>query len=254
MKHSPIHLKNQTMKKIKLLSIFFLTLVMLTSCEETIEAPQTNYITFSADAYSAGVDAGSTETVDVTIFTANVTAADRTFDLNVDGSGAAANSYTVPTSFTIPGGTNEATVSVVLSDTNLGIGVNTVLLSFGPQEGLSTGSSAAINYIQNCTEVTATLDIVFDGYGSETGWEVYDALGGVVASKPVGTYADGQVLASETFQLCSGRNYTFKIIDSFGDGLSFPADGSYSLSVGGTVKASGGGDFGDDESTNFDTN
>ena len=82
--------------------------------------------------------------------------------------------------------------------------------------------------------------------------EVTDALGGVTASG--GPYADGQATASEMFKLCSGRDYTFTIFDSFGDGLSFPANGDYTLTVGGAVKATGGGDYGSSDATNFDTN
>jgi len=54
--------------------------------------------------------------------------------------------------------------------------------------------------------------------------------------------------------LCSGRDYTFTINDSFGDGLSYPSNGSYTLTVNGTVKATGGGNYGSTESTDFDTN
>lgn len=240
------------MKKIKLILLAALAIVAFNSCEDSVEPLGTNYVTFSESSYSTGVDVGGTATLDVTVFTANVVGSDRSFELVADGSGAAAGSFTVPTSVTVPGGTNEGTFSVVLSDTNLGIGVNSVVIDFGMQDGLFNGSSTSINYTQNCTEVTATLDIVFDGYGSETGWTITDALGGVVASK--NGYADGQATAQESIILCAGRDYTFTITDSYGDGLSYPVNGSYSLSIGGTVKASGGGDFGSSEATAFDTN
>lgn len=241
------------MKTLKLL--FFATIAILTfnSCEQNVEPLGTNYITFSESTFSTGVDVGGTTTLDVTVFTANITGSDRSFEVMVDGSGAAAGSYTVPSSFTIPGGTNKGTISVELSDTNLGIGVNKIVLDLGVQEGLSIAGPTTISYIQNCTEVTATLDIVFDGYGSETGWTITDSLGGVVASKEAGDYTDGQTSAQESIVLCAGRDYTFTITDSFGDGLSFPANGTYSLSVGGTAKANGGGDFGASEATAFDT-
>jgi hypothetical protein len=242
------------MKKIKILSIFFLSLVLFTSCEEEVEALGTNYITFASDSYSTGVDVGATASVDVTVYSANITGSDRSFNINVDGSAAAANSYTVPATVTIPGGTNEGSMTVQLSDTNLGIGVNSIVLSFAGEEGLYADSTSSVNYVQNCNEVSASLDIVFDGYGSETSWVIYDSLGGVVVSKSAGSYADGQATASETFQLCEGRSYTFVMEDSYGDGLSFPANGSYTLTVGGSVKATGGGNFGSEDSTDFDTN
>lgn len=240
------------MKKFKLYLFALFATLAFVSCEEDVEAPGTNYVTFGDNSYMTGVDPGGSATFEIPVYTANTSGSDRTFALVVDGSGAAAGSYTVPNSVVIPGGTNEGMISVALSDTNLGIGVNTVVISLVAEEGLSVGGSTSLNYIQNCNEVSGTLDIVFDGYGSETSWEITDALGGVVASGS--GYADGQATASESVTLCIGRDYTFTIYDSYGDGLSWPSNGTYTLTVGGDVKASGGGDFGTDESTAFDTN
>jgi hypothetical protein len=235
------------MKKLKLILLTVLTVFAFISCEEEMPAGQNaNYITFGKTAYSTGVDVGGSKSVDIPVYTANVVGTERSFDVTVlSTSTAAAGSYTVPTSVSIPAGSNEGTLTVVLTDTNLGIGVNALRLSFAAVEGLSRGANTTLSYIQNCTEVTATLSITFDGYGSETGWNVTDALGGVVASKAAGTYSDGQA--------CAGRDYTFTITDAYGDGLSYPANGSYSLTIGGVVKATGGGDFGASEATDFDT-
>lgn len=243
------------MKKIFNLVILIAFFAVFNGCtEDGTEAPGTNYITFSKKSFSAGVDVGGSTTVEIPVYTANLSGSERSFEITIaPSSTAAAGSYTVPNSVIIPANENMGTISIALTDTNLGIGVNTLVLNFAIAEGLSNGGSTTLSYIQNCTEITATLDITFDGYGSETSWKVLDALGGVVASKPAGTYADGQATASESITLCSGRDYTFVIEDSFGDGLSFPANGSYTLTIGSTVKVSGGGDFGSSESTAFDT-
>jgi len=240
------------MKNFKFYLFALFASIALMGCEEDNEAPGTNYITFGKTSYNTGVDPGSTATFDIPVFTANTNGSDRTFIVNVDGSGAAAGSYSVPETVTIPGGTNEGMLTVSLSDTNLGIGVNKIVISIAAESGLSVGSATSLNYIQNCNEVTGTLGIIFDGYGSETSWEITDALGGVVASGS--GYADGQATASENITLCQGRDYTFTIFDSYGDGLSYPSDGFYTLNIGGNVKANGGGDFGFEESTDFDTN
>lgn len=237
--------------------LYLITLILITtftSCEEPVEPTGINYISFSETTYSAGVDIDGTNTIDITVYTANKTNSDRSFEVTVDGSEAGAGSYNVPTSFIVPGGTNTGVISVELMDSNLGIGINKLVLDVSNQEGLFTAGPTTIEYIQNCTEVTATLDIVFDGFGSETGWTITDSLGGVVASKDEKTYADGQTSAQESIVLCAGRDYTFTITDGFGDGLSYPANGTYSLSIGGTVKADGGGNFGASEATAFDTN
>lgn len=242
------------MKKIFSILAALTVLISFNSCTEEVEAPQTNYITFGKTTYSTGVDVGSSKTFDIPVYTANITGTDRAFNLELlPTSTAAAGSYTAPTSVIIPAGSNEGTLSVVLTDTNLGIGVNTLRFSFAVQEGLSRGPNTVLSYIQNCTEVTATLSIAFDGWGSETGWRINDSLGGVVASKAAGSYADRQATATESIKLCAGRDYTFTITDSFGDGLSDPTNGSYSLTIGGVTKASGGGNFGASQTRTFNT-
>lgn len=243
------------MKKI-ILSLLAISVFILNSCEEDLkDSSGLNYITFSQATYNAGVDPNGSTTVDIPVYAANISSSDRSFEIAVGASSTGADgSYVVPSSVTIPGGSNEGTLSIELSDVNLGIGINTLVLNFVASEGLFTGEPATLRYVQNCTEVSGTLDIVFDGYSEETSWEITDALGGVVASKALGSYAPGTASASETITLCSGRDYTFTINDFYGDGLSFPANGTYVLTIGGDVKASGGGDFGFGESTDFDTN
>ncbi len=239
------------MKKI-VYNILILALVAcFHSCDESI-VEEVEYVTFGADSYSTGVDVGGSTSFDIPVYTTNITGSDRSYTVTVDeSSNAASGSYTVPSSVTIPSGSNSAMLTVALTDTNLGIGVNNLVINFMNGEGFFTGESTTLGYIQNCDEVTGTVAITFDGYGSETTWEILDALDGVVASG--GNYADGQATASQEVTLCSGRDYTFVMKDSFGDGLSFPSNGTYSLTVGGVVKVSGGGDFGSEESTAFDT-
>ena len=198
-----------------------------------------------------GIDVGSSASVDINIYAANTTGSDRSFSVAVDASGAPAGSYTVPSSVSIPANTNQGMLSVQLADVDLGIGVSTLVISLVGEAGLSVGDPVSVSYMQNCSEVSATLDIVFDGYGSETTWEITDALGGVVVSG--GPYADGQATASESFNLCSGRDYTFHIYDSYGDGLTYPGLGSYEVKVGGSSKVAGDGNYGSGTSAAFDT-
>ena len=62
-----------------------------------------------------------------------------------------------------------------------------------------------------------------------------------------GSYGNSQTyFASEC--LDDDTNYVFSIFDTYGDGLYY---GSYSVTAGTTVLASGGGDFGYSEVTNF---
>ncbi|MCF7559183.1 hypothetical protein L3X39_00920 [Sabulilitoribacter multivorans] len=225
---------------------------MFQNCEEDQFQSSLEYVTFGATTYSTIVDVGGSQNFEVVVYTSQNVGSDTSFTVSVDdSSNADPGSYVVPNSVTVPAGSNIGILSVTLSDVNLGIGVNQLVIAFDGVGAFAAGGTTTIEYIQKCTEVTGTLDFVFDGYGSEVGWNIKDSLGGTVASG--GGYSDGQATASENITLCAGRDYTLTITDSFGDGLSFPADGTYTLTIGGGVKASGGGDYGSSETTEFDT-
>mgnify|MGYP003627945066 CR=1 FL=1 len=242
------------MKKFTYIIFALLTIVTLNSCEDKVEALDTNYIAFGDDLYSTGVDVGGSTSVVIPVYTANLSGADRTFSLSVDPtSNAATSSYTLPASVTIPANTNSNSFTVALSDTDLGIGVNKLIINFENEIGLSTGAATTVSYIQNCTEVTATLEINFDAWASESSWTITDSLGGVVASKAVKSYTDGQASAVETITLCAGRNYTFTYNDSFGDGLSDPTDGNVTLTINNVEKGAVTGNFGTKYEVAFDT-
>lgn len=244
------------MKTINTFLILFLSLVVLTGCEndETIAISEIEYITFGTLDYSVGIDPGGSETIEIPVYTGNIASSDRSFDISIDATNAGAGSFSIPSSVTIPGGTNEGTLVVTLSDVNLGIGINYLSIEFANDGDIFTGEAAEIDYVQNCTEVTATLNFVFDFYSEETGWRITDALGGIVASKAIGTYA-GRATATENIQLCAGRDYTLIITDQYGDGMFDGVNsGSYTLTIGGVVKVSDGGSFGATQSNEFDTN
>ncbi|SEK40485.1 Por secretion system C-terminal sorting domain-containing protein [Aquimarina amphilecti] len=100
----------------------------------------------------------------------------------------------------------------------------------------------------SCTDVT--LSITLDNYPEETSWQITNSSNQVVASG--GTYAsqpDGSTI-SITECLDAG-SYTFTINDSYGDGICCSyGNGSYTLTAGSTILASGGS-FGGSESTTF---
>lgn len=246
------------MKKIAYKFLILLSIVSFYNCDHDSIVPELEYVTFSKSSYSTGVDPGGSTSFNITVYASNISSSDRSFNVSVDASSnAATGSYTVPSSVSIPAGSNEGVLTVALTDTNLGIGVNNLVINFESSADYFHGASTTLSYIQNCTEVTATLDLTFDRWGSEVSWEVTDALGGVVASG--GGYANTGAGTSTsdtvTFVLCAGRDYTFTAIDSYGDGWG--AVGSYTLTVGGVVKASGDGTLGgtgSSESTPFNTN
>ena len=93
------------------------------------------------------------------------------------------------------------------------------------------------------TDGLATIDITTDGYPTESTWEIIDDNGIVIASGSPTTPNAPQAQASAT--LTPGTCYAFYMYDSYGDGMSDPANGNYEVLDGsGTIIASGSGNFG----------
>jgi len=244
------------MKKIKYLLLITILIFAFNSCADDQDdfTTNVNFVTFGDAGYSTGVDVGGSATVDIPVYTTNVTSSTRTFNVFIDEdrSDAAPGSYTVPASVTIEGGSNKGTLSVTLSDVDLGIGVNKLVLDFEAVAQLSNGGNTTVSYTQNCNEVSGTLDIDFDYYAEETSWEIIDALGGTVLQS--GAYSNGNPPVSESITLCAGRDYTLIFYDAYSDGMNDGQYlGSYTLTIGGVEKVSGGGNFGASESTEFNT-
>lgn len=244
------------MKKITNIFLILFSSILFLNCEDTFLPPTLEYVTFGKSVYSAGVDVGGSTTVDIPVYIGYVSSSGKSINVTVDGSNAAAGSYDVPASVNIPAGTNEGTLSVSLSDVDLGIGINRITINFESVAGTSNGESTTIEYIQNCNEITATLDLSFDNWGSEVYWEIIDALDGVVASTAgyPDTASGTTTTDSVAITLCAGRTYTLYVEDGYGDGWG--AGSSYTLTIGGVVKVSGDGSAltPNGVSTAFDTN
>ncbi|MDG5491174.1 immunoglobulin-like domain-containing protein [Psychroserpens sp. SPM9] len=99
-------------------------------------------------------------------------------------------------------------------------------------------------------DTTVTLTFVFDNYPEETSWTILDDSNSTVASG--GTYGsqpDGSTLNIDV-DLPAGC-YSLVINDTYGDGICCSyGNGSYALTDGGTVLASGGS-FTSSETTSF---
>ena len=242
------------MKTIIKTFLVLLVSVSLFNCEDTLEPSALDYIAFGTDKYSTGVDPGGATTFDIPVYTAKVYSAATTFNVTVDGAKAAAGSYDVPASVSIAAGSNEGVLTVSLSDVNLGIGINEITINFKDEAGSYHGESTTLAYVQNCTEIIATLDLSFDRWGSEVYWEIRDSLDGLVVS--TGGYPDTgpgtTTTDSVAITLCAGRSYTFLALDAYGDGWG----GDYTLTIGGVVKFTGDGSTLDTTgvSIDFDTN
>ncbi|MEN0003859.1 MAG: S8 family serine peptidase [Bacteroidota bacterium] len=120
----------------------------------------------------------------------------------------------------------------------------------GQETGVDCGGPDCPSCPVGCNGTEVTLTITLDNYPEETSWVITNDAGTTVASGGTyGSFPDGSTL-TETICLVDDC-YTFTINDSYGDGICCAyGTGSYTLSDGGTVLASGGS-FGSSEATDF---
>ncbi len=120
----------------------------------------------------------------------------------------------------------------------------------GQETGVDCGGPDCPSCPTNCNGTEVTLTITLDQYPEETSWTITNDAGALVASG--GTYGSSPDFSTITEDICLADDcYTFTINDSYGDGICCGfGNGSYSLTNGGTVLASGG-NFNSSESTDF---
>lgn len=219
------------MKKITNIILLFLAVFAFNSCSEDIEGTEDlNYVTFESTSINMGVDIGGSSTNEVKVYTTQIMGSDRSFSImvNEDATTADPQAYSVASSVTVPANSNEGTLTVGLTDVNIGSEGKTLVMGLASEEGLFTGNEATINISQICPFNEVTVRFVFDGWASEASWEITDSSGAVVASG--GGYADGDATATTVACLQDGE-YTFTVYDAYGDGLSYPTIGSVTVST-----------------------
>ncbi|MCZ8331106.1 MAG: hypothetical protein O9282_07340 [Flavobacterium sp.] len=267
-----------TLNKTLIFSLFLTFIAIFVSCEDD-SASSSSLRDFVGveEAKNVGIVLGETVVVESKIYASESVSIDRTFDLIVDPSSTHAQAdFVVPASVTIPAGSKEGVFQVSLTGNNIDNEGNLLVLSLSELSGVnqsSTGTNPVVSkpkkkIVYNISEVCQTgltkvqLSIKFDNFPEETAWELYDSSFNVVASGGfTGTtitgyaalgFADQDTFISN-FCLAPGT-YTFVIYDDYGDGMYTNAtiSGNYSLKfLDGTVLASGGGDFGAFEDTEF---
>lgn len=221
-----------------LVSVFSSALFVGCDYDDTIETP--NYVTFERNrTANVGVEIGGANTHEITVYTANVAGNDRTFDIEVgSASTLEAAGYEVPATVTVPGGSNEGTFTVEVSDVNLGLAGKKLVLNLKETSELSAGQAYTINVARTCVGKEFVINFIFDDYASEIGWSIKDANGTELVTG--GGYTDSTPSASRSLCLDPGT-YTFTVTDSYGDGLAEP--GVITLSYAGEVLETIPGDF-----------
>lgn len=211
------------------------------SCDtDPILAPE-NYTTFEVSSMVVSLDVGSSVAGEVKVFTGGTSGA--TYEFIIDeATTIPMSSIDVPSSVVIPAGSNQTTIeyTITFTDEFDVTGGNLVLRLEDNAENLLGRSHVNVEVRVTC-DTPAVLAFEFDGYASETTWEITDMDDNVIYSG--GGYSDGQETFSREVCLNDG-DYKFVVNDSFGDGLSFPNEGRGSISFDGVVLVEAVGDFG----------
>lgn len=229
-----------------------LSLFVFNSCEEDgVGTMNINYVSFESTTASFPVDIDGTSDKIIKVYSTKKTGSDRTFGVNVDLEASSADpaSYTVPATVTIPANTNVGELLVTVSDLNIGVSGKKLVLNFNNEEDLLMGAACELKVIQSCPGNEVFLDIIFDGYGSETTWKLVDSENNLVADG--GPYEDGDAKFSTSFCLGVG-SYTFTAYDAYGDGLSYPNEGSVKLTKNEVELVNFVGDFGAEATKTFE--
>lgn len=213
------------MKKYIYLFLASIAIITFSSCEEdATKALDTSFASFVSSSMDIGVEAGSQTSAEVKIYTTNITGSDRTIPVMVvaESTSADAGAYTVPSTVTIPGGSNVGTLTIDVKDVGLSED-KMLVIRLESTDDISTGETLAIGLSQLCPNsgVKLAVNISFDSYPEENAWRILDADGNTVLSSvdPFAYGAYGGLTGSLTIKEClPSGTYTIEIYDQYGDG------------------------------------
>jgi hypothetical protein len=242
------------MKKINITKIVVVFLsVLLYSCSgeddnyKTFTGPQ-EALFFNNTTSELEVTGAAATFIEVLVSSTTKSNVDRILPLSVSPfSVATPNQYSIDMSTAvIRAGENTAKVRVNSANfASLPVvgGRDLVLVMDADTYMLPGRSNHVVTIKRGCLDTRVNFNIAFDGYASEITWRVRNSANVIVASSS--GYSDGLASYAEQFCLTPG-NYTFVMDDSYGDGLSFPGNGSYTITLNGSnvVLLTGGGNFG----------
>jgi hypothetical protein len=249
------------MKKIAILLVAFVAFISCDKHETDSWNEQQNGIAFATLSSEVVIPEATGETlaeigVEVTSKSSEVRVIPVSYV--VENTDLPESNFSVGT-ITIPADSYNGVLTVDFNNTDL-VDLTTYVLAVKIDESSdyviskNDGDVTKFNVFKQVTCNDLELSITFDSYGSENSWDIVDESGTIIESG--GTYNDGTpgLTIVESFNLPDGC-YTFTFYDSFGDGLfDGVTEGSYTLSCSIINHASGEGDFGASDSTEFCVN
>ena len=136
------------MKKITYLLLITIAMFVFNGCTDKVDATKDlNLVSFEVRTPTIIVEKdGSTDT-DIHVYTTQTTSSDRTFGIEVVEAltTVSADAYSVPTTITVPANTNDGTLTVTVSDNNLGVDPVTLGLRVTAAADLFVGNEASLN-------------------------------------------------------------------------------------------------------------
>ncbi|MFP4846908.1 hypothetical protein [Winogradskyella sp. PE311] len=221
----------------------FLTLTLVfsfTSCEEDLvifdaDNGQTA-LSFASSAVTVGV---CEPTVDLTVESTTQSSSDRTYSITVNAASTAVPAeYTIGNSVTIPAGQHLGTIPVTVDFAQVPIGENReLILDLVASDGavINTRGTTTYSYTSACTLNEVVVDLNFDQFPEEMAYLIFDTNSGALVdasfnasgAPAFGTF-DGLTSFSKTLCLPDG-DYQVQFLDSWGDGNTGNANGSYGL-------------------------
>lgn len=232
------------MKKHIYLFLASLAIISLSSCEDTILDPlDTSYASFVSSTMNIGVETGSETSTEIKVYTTNTTNADRTISILVvsESTDADPSAYTVPSTVTIPAGTNVGSIMIDVKDVNLDED-KVLALRLEESEDLYTGEVLSIALYQLCSAGYTELkvNVTFDAYPEEGAWRLKDADGNTImaSADPFAYGGHTGESGTLTFKDClTSGTYTLQVYDQYGDGGT-----AYTVTADGVLVASIAGD------------
>ena len=162
-------------------------MLALNSCADDVPdfTSELNFVSFSSTSLGLVVNKDSSSSIEVELYTTEISSSDRTIGIYVDIDQTTANpaSYIIPTSVVIPANTNVGTLNITVADGDLSESGEVIVVNFDAVDGLYTGEELTLDVALFCP---LNLD---DFVGSWTGTTSYGYPTQVVTS----INADGQL-------------------------------------------------------------
>jgi hypothetical protein len=242
------------MKKNIYLFLASVALLSFTSCEDTsVKALDTSFASFVTNTLDIGIEAGTETSKEVKIYTTNITSSDRSIPVIIEeGTDADAASYSVPSTVTIPGGSNEGTLTIDIKDVGLELSTDkSLVIRLQSSDEMITGEILTVALSQLCPNsgVKLKINLSFDSWPEEAAWRIKDASGAVVLASidPFAYGAYTGISGSITVADClASGTYTMEVYDQYGDGGT-----EYTVTANGVLVFSASGNYGAGTSSSF---